>query len=202
MPNYLTIVDTFPASDASGVYLNDVIWAQFSEPIDANTATYYNFSVTERETYEPVEGTVEVHGVSGNINDAVVMFIPTNGFTRNARYTVIASTAIKSKVGSRYLDHDTVWYFQTGNTASSGNIGDSIYDIDPSGFTEVVASGTGPTATGVLSTPLAVVSTSPTDYATNQNRNLSNIKIVFNDSLPDSIDYYDHLSITSKQVLD
>lgn len=201
MPLYLYTSDQFPKPDASGVYINDIVWAQFSEPIDPDTATYYNFTVNERETYDTVEGTVHLQGVSGNFDNSVIVFTPTNGFSRNTNYAVLATTGLKSADGLRYLTHDTSWYFRTGNEAASGNIGDDIYDLDPSGFTEATPSGASPTSSGAIADPLNVVSTNPPDYGTNNPLNLQHIAIEFDDTIPSGISLYDHISITSKSVL-
>lgn len=196
----LTIVDHYPGQDASGVYLNDVVWAQFSHPLNTGTVDSINFAITDNEYY-PVDGTVEVHGVSGNIDDAIVMFIPTDGFVRNTRYIVTIATNIEDKNGV-HLSRDNFIFFTTGNTAASGNIGDSIYDIDPSGFTASGTAPSGPTATGVLDSPLTVVSTTPDYGGTNKARNIPYIAIKFNDILSSSIDLSDNITITSKGILE
>lgn len=194
----LVVVDRYPGTDASGVYINDVVWAQFSQQVDSDTVTYYNFTVSERDTYLPVEGTVQLKGVSGNIDDAVAVFVPTNGFARNTRYSVLLSSAIKAKTGGGYLDHDTVWYFTTTNVAISGNIGDLQYDLDPSGLTSSGTTTAGPVSGA---TPLAVIATTPEDYATNQDNDTPHISITFNDVIPSGINLYEHIDITSKGVL-
>ncbi len=201
MPLYLSVSDQFPTPDASGVYINDIVWAQFSEPLNPNSVTYYTFTVNERDTYDVVDGTVHLQGVSGNYDNSIIIFTPTNGFNRNTNYTVLATTSIKSADGQRYLDHDTTWYFRTGNTAASGNIGDDIYDLDPSGFTVATPTGYAPTSSGAIADPLNVVSTNPINYGTNKSLSIQHIAIEFDDVIPSGIDLYDHLTITSKHVL-
>ena len=194
----LIITDRFPAQDASGVYINDIVWAQFSQELDADSATYYNFTVTERNTYDSVDGTVTLQGVSGNLDNAIIVFVPTNGFQRNTEYSILASTGLTNKTGTENLDHDDLWYFKTGNDFLSGNIGDNIYDLDPSGFTLADT-----TASGAISgaTALAVLSTYPTSYSTNLGRALKYIAITFNGPIPSGTSMYEHLRITSRNVL-
>ena len=200
MSSHIIITDKFPASDASGVYINDVVWAQFSEPLNTTTANYYNFTVHERDTYEPVEGSVELQSVSGTFDNSIIVFVPTNGFVRNTRYAALASTAIASADSLRVLDYDYTWYFTTGASAATGNIGDSVYDLDPSGFTLSGAVATGPSvsSTGI---PLAVVSTTPADYGTNVALNTPHIAIEFNDAIPSGVDLYNYIKLTSKHIL-
>lgn len=194
------ITDQYPKSDASGVYINDVVWAQFSEPIDPVSATYYNFSVNERDTYMPVDGTIELSGVSGVQDYAVAVFIPTNGLLRNTRYSVLASSSLKSKNGVA-LDHDVQWYFTTGNVAASGNIGDTEYDLDPSGFTSSGVAETGPTASGSTAEALIVTSTNPENYDSEVPTNVPHIAITFSDVIPSGINLYDHIRMTRKEIL-
>jgi hypothetical protein len=193
----LIITDRYPATDASGVFINDVIWAQFSHELNSSTATYYNFSVNERATYEPVTGTVNLQGVSGYVDNSVIVFVPTNGLKRNTEYMVLASTGLTTESGEN-LDHDDTWYFKTGNTASSGNIGDAVYSLDPSGFTVSGVTGVGLVSSGV---PLAIVSTYPADYDANVSRALSYIRIEFNGVLPSGLDLYEYITVTTKGVL-
>lgn len=194
----LTVVDHYPSRDASGVYVNDVVWAQFSEQINSETATYYNFVVTERSNYEPVDGTINVQGVSGNLNDAVIVFVPNDYLKRNTGYSVLVSTGITNKNNNENLDTDYTWYFETGNIAQSGNIGDDVYDLDPSGVTT-----TSTTVSGYISgaSPLKVLETYPSDYDTNVKRNLGYISIRFNAPIPSGVDLYDKIVITPKRVL-
>lgn len=194
----LYIVDKYPAEYASGVYINDLVWAQFSVPISSSTATYYNFTVNEKNTYEPVEGTVTVQGVSGGLLDSVIVFTPTNGFTRNTEYSVLVSTGIKAKNSDDYLEDDTVWFFKTGNTALSGLLGGD-YDILSSGVTS-----SGVVESSELSTsgiPLEVLETVPANYSINNLNNIPFIGIRFNGVIPSGINMADHISLSARRVL-
>ena len=193
------VTDQFPEPNATGVFINDVIYVQFSEPVDASTVTYYNFTVNERHSFQPVDGTIELQSISGTFSDSLAIFVPDNGLKRNFKYTVLVTTGVKSKVGERFLDHDHSWFFETGNVAASGTIGDAEFDLDPSGFTASGVVSSGPTTSGNIS--LEVISTSPADCATNISRSIPNICITFNDIIPSGIDLYDHITLTPRGVL-
>lgn len=190
----LYIIDKYPAEYASGVYINDVVWAQFSVPIASGTATYYNFTVGEKNTYEPVEGTVMVQAVSGGLNDAMVVFYPTDGFKRNTEYSVLVSTGITTKNAPiTNLEDDVVWYFKTGILAASG------LPLDPSGVSEDDSS-----STDVVSSsgdPLVILETYPEAYAINVSPSLPFIGIRFSGILPSGIDLQDHVTLSARGVL-
>lgn len=196
----LFVVDKFPAEYASGIYTNDRVWAQFSVPISSGTATYYNFTVNERDTYEPVDGRVSVEGISGGLNETIVIFTPENGFKRNTSYSVLVSTGIKAKTSDDYLKDDYVWFFTTGNSATSGVLGGGGTGVVPSG---VSTSGDIVSDTGLIETaePLLVVETAPVEYSFNVARNIPFIGIRFNGVIPSGINLYDHISLTARRVL-
>ncbi|HLD91520.1 MAG TPA: Ig-like domain-containing protein [Patescibacteria group bacterium] len=194
----LYIVDRYPAEYASGVYINDMVWAQFSVPISSGTATYYNFTVNEKNTYDPVDGSVEVRGISGGLNNAVIVFMTTNGFKRNTEYAVLASTGLKAKDTNDYLIDDSVWYFTTGTGVYSGLIG-GVDAIVPSGITEDSTSGViGADPSGAA---LEVIETIPEDFESNVSLSLPYIGIRFTGVIPSGVNLYDHISLTSKKVL-
>ena len=199
MAPVLFITDRYPSEYASGVYINDRIWAQMSVPIDSTTATYYNFTVNTKDTYEPVDGTITVQGVSGEPNNAIIIFTPTVAFNRNTEYSVLASTGIKALNSPDYLADDEVWYFATGNTAASGLIG-SENIIIPSGYTDYwdVQGSYGPVASG---TPFDVVEVCPEKYAFDVPRNIPFIAIRFNAPIPSGINMADHIRIHARRVL-
>ena len=193
----LFVVDKYPAEYASGVYTNDLIWAQFSVPITVSTATYYNFTVNEKNTYEPVEGVVSVIGSSG-ILDTTIVFTPSVPLIKNTEYSVLVSTGIKAKSTNDYLEDDTVWFFKTGTVASSGTIGGGTSPA-PSGTTEeeeVVESDL--SSSGV---PLEVLETAPIEYSYNVARNIPFIGIRFNGVIPSGINLADYISLSARRVL-
>ena len=198
----LTVVDQFPAEDASDVYINDIIWAQFSEEINPESATYYNFTVNERDTYEPVDGEVLVQGISGNLDNAVAVFVPSNNLKRNTAYSVLVSTAISNTNATSFLDHDTIWYFNTGNELKEVPPIGSSGTIVPSGITDPTPSGDlpGDAVPGEL-IPLDIVTTTPADYGSNVNRSLPNIAITFSSHIPETIDLYDKITLSARKVL-
>ena len=197
----LYVVDKFPVEYASGVYINERVWAQFSVPIDATTATYYNFTVNRKDDYEPVEGNISVQGISGELNNAVIIFTPTYAFDRETDYSVLVSTGIKAKNSPDYLVNDTVWYFKTGVVAASGLIGSSGIIIS-SGYTDLYNPfGNGLNPSGE---PLAVIETVPTPYSYNIDRNIPFIALRFNGVIngvePSGINIADHMHIIARRI--
>jgi hypothetical protein len=197
----LFLVDKFPAEYASGVYINDRVWAQFSVPIDSSTATYYNFTVNERDTYEPVPGTISVEGISGGINEAVVIFTPTYAFKRDTDYSVLVSTGIKAKNSNDYLVDDTVWYFTTGTVSASGLIGSETIII-PSGVTDPdnpYSNGLNPNGSA-----LEVEEVVPSPYAYGIPTNIPFIALKFNGIInavePSGINIADHIHLSARRI--
>lgn len=193
----LFVVDKYPAEYASGVYTNDLIWAQFSVPISISTATYYNFTVNDKNTYEPVEGTVSVIGNS-NILDTTIVFTPSVPLLKNNEYSVLVSTGIKAKSSDDYLEDDLVWFFKTSNMASSETIGGGSFPA-PSEITheaKVVESDL--SSSGV---PLEVLETVPIEYSYNVPRNIPFIGIRFNGIIPSGINLADHIKLSARRIL-
>jgi hypothetical protein len=193
----LFITDRYPADYASGVYINDRVWAQFSVPIASGTATYYNFTVNERDSYEPVEGTISVESVSGGLLDSMAVFTPKYAFTRNTEYSVLVSTGLKAKNTNDYLVDDIVWYFKTGAVAASGLIG-SEHVIVPSGYTDdAIIDGSLPNPDGEH---LTVVETVPAAFAYNIDRNIPFIALRFNGIFPSGINIADHVHLIARRI--
>ena len=205
MAKFLYVVDQHPKPDVTGVYINDIAWAQFSEPIASGSANYYTFVVNNRDTFMPVDGRVEIAGIwmSGHYYpDCIVRFIPSVGLDRDCRYSVIASTKIVNVSGTAFLDRDFVWYFETGSEASSGLIGES--GLDPSGFVTsgVVPMGPwNPEGLDVQGHYLQVVATTPSGYDSDLPLNLPYVGIKFNAPLPTGLNLYNYIRISSKHVL-
>ena len=198
MPSVLFITDKYPAEYASGVYLNDRIWAQFSVPISSGTATYYNFTVNFKDSYSPVEGVVTVQGLSGEMNSAIAIFTPTIPLTPNTEYSVLVSTGIQALHSKDYLADDTVWYFTTGNNLNPNIYGNGV--IIPSGFTDDIdiVSYYGPIPSG---TAFDVVEVCPEKYAFDVPRNIPFIAIRFNAPIPSGINIGDHIRMHARRVL-
>lgn len=205
MAKFLYVVDQHPKPDSTGIYINDVAWAQFSEPLASGCVSDYTFTVNNRDTFMPVDGRVEVAGIwiSGNyISNCIAKFIPTAGFDRDCRYSVLASTKIVNYSGTAFLDRDYVWYFETGSTASSGLIGES--GLDPTGFLTSGSLRMGPwdpEGVDVQGHYLQVVSTSPSGYDSDLSLSLPYIAIKFNAPLPTGLNLYNYIRMTSKHVL-
>lgn len=194
----LFVTDKSPTGYASGVYIDSLIWAQFSVPVLSSTVTYYNFTVNEKNTYEPVEGTVTLQPHSG-VLDLIAVFQPNSNLQRNTEYAVLVSTGIKAKVTNDYLEDDYVWYFTTGNDLSP---------VTPSPSGDIPASGdfeeTETTTTGVdteSNTYLEVIETVPTEYAYNVETNIPFIGIKFNGVIPSGINLKEYISLSSRRIL-
>ena len=194
----LFVVDKFPGEYASGIYINDRIWAQFSVPIASGTATYYNFTVNERDTYEPVEGTVSVQGISGGLSDTTIIFTPKYALKRDTSYSALISTGIKAKSSDDYLTDDLIWYFTTSNLVASGLIGSEDI-IVPSGYTDPndYSSTDGFNASGV---PLTVMETVPAMYDINIPRDVPFIGIRLNAPIPSGINISDHVRLSCRRI--
>lgn len=198
MPPVLFITDKYPSEYASGVYVNDRVWAQFSVPISSTTATYYNFTVNVKDTYAPVDGIVTVQDISGEPNNAIAIFTPLVAFTPNTEYSVLVSTGIQALQTTDYLADDTVWYFTTGNAVASGLLNNGV--IVPSGFTDNydLEGYYGPVSSG---TPFNVDEVCPEKYAFDVPRNIPFIAIRFNAPIPSGINIADHIRMHARRVL-
>lgn len=203
MADPLVIVQQFPTNDQTGVYVDSTPWAQFSEAVDPDSVTYYSFTLNERHTYLPVDGSVALSAYrpsaitnSGIVMDAIATFTPTYNLKINTEYTVLASVSIVSKATGAALDHDTVWFFKTGSTLAPDATGVAA---TPTGVTNPVAAATTGPVSGA--DPLAILSTSPADFDTNIGRALPHIAITFSDIPYSGINWYDYITISSKGVL-
>lgn len=193
----LNIVDKYPAEYASGVFINDRVWAQFSVPISSDTLSYYNFVVNERETYEPVDGTLTIAGISGEMNNAMAIFTPKYAFTRNTSYSVLVTTGIKAKDSDDYLVDDKVWYFTTGSVASPDLIG-SENIIIPSGNTNL--SITDLNGLDINGPYLTIVETAPAPFSSNIELNVPFIALRFNGIIPSGIDIASHIHLSRRRI--
>ena len=99
-----TVVSTDPANNATGVDLNKVIAATFSEAMDPATITTTTFTLKHGTT--PVLGTVTYAG-------AGVTFTPTGNLTASTTYTATITTGATDLAGNA-LASDYVWSFTTG----------------------------------------------------------------------------------------
>jgi len=124
-----TVVSVLPASGATGVAVNTVVTATFSEAMSASTITTSNFTLKAGTT--PVSGSVAY-----NSSTYTATFTPSANLTPNTTYTATLSTAITDAAGNP-LASAYSWSF----TTVMGNLGAEV-DATPPGGTLVLGAGT------------------------------------------------------------
>ena len=123
-----TVVSTEPVNNATGVFINKVIKATFSVPMDPLTFTSTTFLINQGTT--PVTGVVTFAGNTAR-------FTPSSPLTPSTLYTATITTGAKSAVGTP-LAADYTWSFTTGTTT-----GPSVDPTDPADL-ETNVDGTKP----------------------------------------------------------
>ena len=103
-----TVISTDPANNATGVILNKVISATFSEPMNPLTINATTFTVMQGTTVVP--GTVTYTGSTAS-------FTPTTNLLPGAIYTATITTGARNVAGTA-LANNYVWTFTTGNAVS------------------------------------------------------------------------------------
>jgi hypothetical protein len=98
------VTATDPANLATGVALNKVVSAVFSETMDFLTITNSSFTLMSGTT--PIAGTV-------NYSATTATFLPTGGLLTGNTYTATITTAAKNLTGVP-IANDYVWTFSTG----------------------------------------------------------------------------------------
>jgi hypothetical protein len=119
-----TVISTIPANAATGVVINSVITAIFSEAMDPLTVTTATFTLQQGTT--PVAGMVTNVGVTAT-------FMPVANLAPSTTYTATITTGAKDLAGNA-LASNYVWSF-TINTPSGGGGGGGEL---PEGTTDVV----------------------------------------------------------------
>ena len=99
-----TVISTDPANNATGVVLNKVISATFSEAMDPLTLNATTFVVMQGATVVP--GVVTYSGTTA-------YFTPTSILLGNTVYTATITTGAKNPAGTA-LANNYVWSFTTG----------------------------------------------------------------------------------------
>ena len=112
-----TVVSTDPANNAIGVFLNQVVSATFSEPMDPLTITQATFTIKQGTT--SVAGIISYSGITATFNP------PSGALKSNTIYTCTISTGAKNIAGTP-LENDYVWTFTTGSL-----VGPSVIFTDP-----------------------------------------------------------------------
>jgi hypothetical protein len=100
------VVSTIPLHAATGVPLNQIISATFSEPMNASTITTAQFTLMQGTTF--VSGTVTYSGL-------VATFTPSSNLAPNTTYVATITTGAKDLEGAS-LVNNYVWSFTTGAT--------------------------------------------------------------------------------------
>lgn len=112
-----TVVSTDPLNLATGVALNKVISATFSEAMDNSTITTLTFTLMDGVT--PVGGSILIIG-------STAYFTPTVLLLSDATYTATITTGAKNLVGTP-LASNYVWTFST--TAHKGPIAPDLKSV-------------------------------------------------------------------------
>ncbi len=111
------VISTDPLNNATGVGLNKVISASFSEQMNPSTISPLTFIVKQGGT--SVVGTV-------NYNGTTAYFIPSGNLTPGVLYTANITTGAKDVAGNP-LQNNYVWSFTTG----TGTLFPTVISTDP-----------------------------------------------------------------------
>jgi hypothetical protein len=114
-----TINSTLPANTTTGIPLNSVMSAIFSETMDPSTITNTTFTLMQGATSIPSTVTYSV--------DTAVL-TPTSNFVASTIYTATITTGVKDLAGNA-LANNYVWTFTTGATADT--IAPTVSSISP-----------------------------------------------------------------------
>ena len=100
------VISTDPANNATGVALNKVISANFSEQMDPSTINALTFLI--KQGANSIAGTITYNGTTA-------YFTPTSIFSPGVLYTATIKTGAKDLAGNA-LQTDYVWNFTTGTS--------------------------------------------------------------------------------------
>jgi len=101
-----TVISTDPANIATGVFLNKIVTASFSMPMDPLTMIAAN--VTLKQGANVIAGAITYSGTT-------LTFTPTSAFAPNTVYTGTITTGAKNLAGIP-MAADYVWNFNTGTS--------------------------------------------------------------------------------------
>jgi hypothetical protein len=128
------VTDRDPASGATGVALDTVVTATFSEAMNASTITTSNFTLKIGST--PVSGSV-----SYNAGTYTATFTPSADLTDDTIYTASISTAVTDVAGNG-LGATSTWNFTTGEVPDTTPPSVNVSDIDTTTDTTPTFTGT------------------------------------------------------------
>lgn len=110
------VIETDPLNNATNVFLNKVVAAEFNMPMNQATVNATNFTL--KQGANSVAGTVTYNGTKA-------YFVPSIALTVNSVYTSTITTGVKNIQGTS-LANNFVWTFTTGTTS-----GPSVVTTDP-----------------------------------------------------------------------
>jgi len=99
-----SVILTSPAGNATGVSVNTLITAMFSEALDPSTINTSTFTVNG------VIGTVNYSGTTAT-------FTPSGSLNENTTYTATITTGVRDNAGNA-MASDYVWSFTTGSSSA------------------------------------------------------------------------------------
>ncbi|MDO9512960.1 MAG: Ig-like domain-containing protein [Bacteroidales bacterium] len=111
-----TVISTDPANLATAVFINKVVTASFSVPMDPLTITGTTFTLKQGTTV--ISGTVSYSGV-------IASFTPASDLLPNMEYTGTITSGAKNLAGTA-LENNYVWSFTTGSIS-----GPTVISTDP-----------------------------------------------------------------------
>ncbi len=111
-----TVISTDPANLATGVFINKVVTASFSTPMDPLTITGTTFTLKQGTTL--IAGTVSYAGI-------IASFTPGSDLIPNTEYTGTITSGAKNLAGTA-LESNYVWSFTTGSIS-----GPTVISTDP-----------------------------------------------------------------------
>jgi uncharacterized protein (TIGR03437 family) len=133
-----TVISTVPAAGASGVDVNTLVSATFSEAMDPYTITTSSFNL--RQGADSVVGTV-------TYNDKTAIFTPAAPLALNASYTATLTTGVTDLAGNTFHSPFT-WSFSTGVAAGpsptidpEGTINNMSGTVNAASYERPVAAG-------------------------------------------------------------
>lgn len=112
VPGPPTVISTSPATSAQNVFINTIITATFSEPMDLDTITTNTFIV--RRGSNNINGTV-------SYTDTTATFKPTVSLLNNITYDVTITTGVTDVDGEQMAVYYT-WSFTTNKLAPPASL--------------------------------------------------------------------------------
>jgi hypothetical protein len=158
------VVSTTPANGATGVPLNQVLTAAFSESMNPATISTATFTLVGPT------GTAVAGAVSYAATGSVATFTPNSGLAYNTTYTATITTAVADALGVQPAKN-YVWSFTTGTqptvistVPANGATGVPVNQLLSATFSKAMNSATITNATFTLAGPGAIPVTGVVTY--------------------------------------